>query len=171
MIRAMAPTGAGRSPRGSVRIVRTKVRVLARVDRVLFPSELRPAGVDRLHRDAAVDGTDQAAQVAADAGLLVDLAVGATVVGPALDRLVRAVLAGRVAEAATDALLLIDLGDDLVVEVELLPARVTRDGRPDQLLRRGQAALEQVVREAVDHVLDDAEAVVHDRRADLHRRR
>ena len=94
------------------------------------------------HRDAAVDGAHQLAKVAsytfglidprdAGAGELTD-GVGGWSLGDARivglrraravalageDALVRAVLAGRHAELAADALVLVDAGDELVVEV------------------------------------------------------
>ncbi len=81
---------------------------------------------DRLHRDAPVDRTDQSTHVAADAGIDVHrepIGLGGRGSGRgqppgdgrsiAADRLVAAVLAGDVAQAAVDALGLVDPGHDL----------------------------------------------------------
>jgi hypothetical protein len=77
------------------------------------------------HRDALVDGTDEGAEVAADAVFLADLgdglvrdAAGAEAdlefLGALqVDTLMGAVLAGDVAEVAADALLVVDARDAL----------------------------------------------------------
>ncbi len=75
----------------------------------------------------AVDRADHHAEVASDAMRFIDheieCAVGA---GDSIDALVSRVFTGDVALVAVDAALLIDPGDDLVVEVEVFPRR---DGR------------------------------------------
>jgi len=84
------------------------------------------AGVDFLHRDAAVHGADERAQVAAytiffdDSRYVNFYTVGivfafGVVLRGAFDALVRAVFASYVAELATDAEAGVNFGDDLVI--------------------------------------------------------
>ena len=87
------------------------------------------------------------------------------------DRLVAAVLAGDVAEPAVDALVLVDPGDDLVVQVELAPRLDPRHRAADDVADRLEALLAHPAFEAARQVLDDPESVMHDGRADLHRAR
>ena len=73
------------------------------------------------HGDAIGDGAHELAEVAAYAFFLLD---GVGVVGVAVieaDALVAGVFAGYVAEAAMDGLALVDVGYDVVVDVELFP--------------------------------------------------
>src|SRR5262249_37166381 len=83
------------------------------------------------------------------------------------DRLVGAVLAGDVAQAAVDALLRIDLGDDLVIQVELAPGLDARHGPADEVADPLEALLQHPAFQAAAELLDEAEAVVHDGGADL----
>ena len=80
----------------------------------------------------------------------------------------RAVLAGDVAELAADAQVAIDVRDDLVIQVEVAPILHVGHGAAAKILDGAIAMRVHVLREAVDHVLDDAETVVHGRGADLH---
>src|SRR6478736_5523851 len=84
-----------------------------------------------------------------------------------MDALVRAVPAGDVAKVAADALVAINLRDDLVVEVEVLPVGDLGNREAAEALDGGEALLVHPVAKAVDHVLHDAEAVVHGGGADL----
>ena len=86
-----------------------------------------------------------------------------------MDALVRAVPAGDVAELAADAQRLVDPRDDLVVQVQVLPLRHLRQALAAKIVERCKSLLVHPVGEAVDHLLDDAVAVVHHRRAYLHR--
>ena len=73
---------------------------------------------DQLARgDAVLDGADVQAQVAANALLIQD---GLAVLGIPIDGLMAAVVAGHIAAAAANALVMIELGQDLVVTVQLL---------------------------------------------------
>src|SRR3546814_1085106 len=83
--------------------------------------------------------------------------------------LVRGVLAGDVAEAALDAEVLVYPGDDLVVHVEMLPIGHVGDGGGAEGVQRSVALAVHPVAEAVGHVLDDLEALVHGGRAALPR--
>src|SRR5581483_2952168 len=108
----------------SVRDRRGRQLDLAAALHVVVPRDRVLAVVDAPHRDAAVDGADERAEVAARAVVLEDprhldaALVGAVRLG---DALVRAVPARDVAELAADALLRVDARDDLVGEVEVAP--------------------------------------------------
>ena len=80
----------------------------------------------------------------------------------------RSILAGDVAAAALDAEILIDLRLGDVVEVEELPVGDIRHGHAAKVLDGFEALLVHVVGQAVDHLLDDLEAVGHGGRAHLH---
>ncbi len=84
-----------------------------------------------------------------------------------VDALVCAVPRGDVAEFAADAKIGIDLGNDAVIEVEVAPVLDIGQGLADEVGTFLVALLVHPVRETVDHVLDDAVAVMHDRGADL----
>ena len=84
------------------------------------------------------------------------------------DGLVRAVFAGDVAELAADAQLGINLGDDFVIQVEVAPVLHVGYGAAAKIFDGAEAVRVHVLRKAVDHVFDDAEAVVHRGGADLH---
>ena len=76
---------------------------------VLDPGHGGLADVLGLHGDASLDGTDEAAQVAPDAVVVLDPDLGASVLARlGTDGLMGAVLAGDVAQATADALLLVD---------------------------------------------------------------
>ena len=61
-----------------------------------------------------------------------------------------------------------DAGDDLVVQIEMLPLGDLGDGEAAEIVEGGEAFLIHPIRQAIDHVFDDAEAVVHGGGADLH---
>src|SRR5262249_23457170 len=84
------------------------------------------------------------------------------------DRLVGAVFTRNIAQPAVDALALIDLGDDLVIQVQLTPGLDARHGLADQLTAFGNPLPQHPAFQPTNQLLDDAEAVVHDRRTDLH---
>ena len=84
-----------------------------------------------------------------------------------VDALVGAVLAGDIAEVAADALLVIDAGDALPVEVEVLPLLESVDRFAAQVGEGLHSLGVEVGVKAVVHVLHDAEAIVHDGGADL----
>ena len=78
-----------------------------------------------------------------------------------------AVFAGDVAEIAPDAFVIVDAGDAFVIKVEVLPVGEAFDGGAGEVGDAFVAFRVEVIREALVHVLDDAEAVVHDGGADL----
>src|SRR5215475_12793809 len=103
-----------RSP-STLRLVATRLsssllrRLLGhRVARILGPVQIGLAGIDRDHADAIRHRADMLAEIAADAFLGDHLITPLAVDPLGRDRLVRGVLAGDVAEAAFDALVLVD---------------------------------------------------------------
>src|SRR3546814_19348558 len=70
-------------------------------------------------------------------------------------------------DLALDAEVLVYPGDDLVVHVEMLPIGHVGDGGGAEGVQRSVALAVHPVAEAVGHVLDDLEALVHGGRADL----
>ena len=89
----------------------------------------------------------------------------------ALDALVGAVFACDVAELAADAEIVIDVGDDFVIEIKIAPVLHIGHGAAAEILNGAIAVIVHVRRKAVGHVFDDAETVMHHRGADLHDRR
>ena len=88
---------------------------------VVFPVDVFGGFALLYHGDAIGDGAHELAEVAAYAFFFFD---GVGVVGVAVievNALVAGVFAGYVAEAAMDALALVDVGYDVVVDVELFP--------------------------------------------------
>src|SRR5258708_326373 len=105
------------------------LRELARAGGDFLPRRALRAVRDLGHRDAALDPAHQRAEVAAHARLVDDLDGVAAVAARVLaDGLVRAVLAGGVAQLALDALLVVDLRHGEVVEVEVFPLLDVGDG-------------------------------------------
>ncbi len=86
--------------------------------------------------------------------------------GP-VDRLIAAVLAGGVADAAVDAFFFVDVGDDFVIEVEVAPFFDATGGFAGEVGDGVEAFFGHVVFESAGHGFDDAEAFVHDGGADL----
>src|SRR5579885_1012343 len=84
-----------------------------------------------------------------------------------VNALVGTIPAGGVAEGAADAFFLVDAGDDLVVEVEVLPLLNARKREAAKIIDARETFSAHPVGEAVGHVLDDAIAVMHDGGADL----
>ena len=106
-------------------------------------------GIDAHHRDALVNRADHAAQIAADAMFFVDLEGScAAFVDQPVDALMGRVFAGDPAAVAVDARCGIDVRDDLVVEVEVVPVDETRNGLAHEFRHRGQAAVVERTRRA-----------------------
>src|SRR6185503_10649371 len=115
---------------------------LAFAGRVLLPGGRGVLVRDFLHRDAPVHGAHLAAEVAADARFLDDLDHGVAIVASeAPNRLMRPVLAGRPAQLTPDALVVVDAGNEMVVEVEILPFRDVRYGAAAKVLDAPVAAV------------------------------
>src|SRR5581483_3481721 len=127
-----------------------------RIARVLGPIEIGLAGIDRDHGDAIRHRADMLAEIAAHALLLDHLIAPLPIDALGRDRLVRGVLAGDVAEAAFDALVLIDDRDALVVDVEILPIGHIRHRLAAEVVDLPITLRIHPVREPGDHVIDDA---------------
>ena len=84
------------------------------------------------------------------------------------DALVGGVLAGDEAELAADALVLVDVGDDAVVQVELAPVAHAVGRQPDHVGHAREALRVHPARQPVDQVAHHAEAVLHGGGADLY---
>src|ERR1039458_787026 len=148
---------------------------------VVVPRHVRLPRVNAHHRDAVIHGADDGAEVAADTFFLFDLrnrlarhAAGAKTITIGADQgdgLVCAVLARDVAKIAADALVVVDGGDALVMQVEPLPLLQRGHGFADEFAHALHALSVEVIVQTVGHVLHDAKTMVHDRRANLHARR
>ena len=94
------------------------------IPRIMIPIQKRLAVLHRHHLDAILHRAGDLAQVAAHA-LLVDhfIPVRAVRLLEAGHRLVRGVFAGDVAATATDAGLLVDFRNHLLVDIQVLPVR------------------------------------------------
>ena len=83
--------------------------------------------------------------------------------------LVRGVLAGNMATTTANARLLVYLGDDLIVDVQVLPIRGVAHRPPGKRLQVGMALGVHPARQAILHFFNDAKPMQHRRRAHLHR--
>src|SRR2546422_10082475 len=114
---------------------------------VLLPRDRRVVIRHALHSNAVLHGTDRRAEIAAHAGLFDDLDNRSAIVPrQAPDRLMRAVLARGPAQLALDAFVLIDVGEQMVVEIELLPLRDSGQSAPPHVGERAMPALVHPVR-------------------------
>src|SRR5262249_15611846 len=84
------------------------------------------------------------------------------------NRLMRAIFAGDVAQPAVNALFLINLGDDFVIEIQVAPLLDSRGRLADDVADLGEVLFAHPVFETARKLFDDAEAVMHDSGADLH---
>src|SRR5262249_28940058 len=146
----------------------------------LLPAHRRPARGNFGHGDASRDRTHQRTEITADAlvfqharHMLRRYAVAEVAGHPCvdLDALVRAVFAGDVAEVAADTLRRVDLGDDLVVQIEVAPVVDLRQRLAHEIRCGTESLVLKIVLEPLDHVTHDAKAIMHGRGADLNRRR
>ena len=119
------------------------------------------------HGDAIFHRADRDAEIAADA-FLVDHLELAHPVDHVGDCLMRGVLAGDVAAAALDAEVLVDLRLGDVVEVEVAPVGDIGHRAAGEVRYPLVAGLAHPVLQALDHLLDDLEAIGHGGGADLH---
>src|SRR5262249_1329523 len=148
------------------------------------------------HGDASLYGAHQAAHVAADADILLDRVKVDRVAAGARQHLDTAgamnvhvlpvnlhvichwypvpanglmgpVLTGDVAQATVNALTLIDLGHDFVIQIQLTPTLDSWHRLADEVADVLKAFLQHPVLQPAGHVFDDPEPVVHDGGADL----
>src|ERR1035438_3063269 len=80
----------------------------------------------------------------------------------------RRILTADVAKATADAKRLVNFSYSLEVEVQLIPRHIVFYGTPAYLRKRCVTLSIHPSREAVDHVVDDLESVVHSCSAHLH---
>ncbi len=114
-----------------------------RVPGVLCPVEIRLAGIHLDHGDAVRHRADMLAEDCSRRIPRRSPRSGACrPPACARDRLVRGVLAGDVAAAALDALVLVDRGDGLVVDVEILPVGDVRHGPAAEIVDRAIALVD-----------------------------
>src|SRR6266702_3843581 len=142
------------------------------------PSHLGRAIAEGNHGDAIVHRADNRAEIATDTIFFANF--GNRFAGDAsraeavavrvhqVNALVSAVFAGDVAQIAADAPLVIDPGDPLIVQVQGFPVLQRRHGLAHKFRHAPESIGVQVIVQSLDHVLHDAEAVVHDGGADLH---
>ena len=78
-----------------------------------------------------------------------------------------AVFAGDVAKIAADAVFFIDVSLYVVIEIEISPIGHAVDRFADDVVDRSKTFLVEIIIQPVDHVLDDAVAVMHHGSADL----
>ena len=114
-----------------------------------------------LHSDAIGDGAHELAEVAAYALLFFD---GVGVVGLAVlegNGLVRSIFAGNVAETAVDALVLVNVGDVVVVDVEVFPMGEGGHALANEIGGGGETFFVHPVAKPFAQVFDNAEAMLH----------
>ena len=143
---------------------------MIRIPRILIPIQKRLARRHRHHLDAILHRAGDLAKIAAHA-LVMDHFIDMGTVGflQAGNRLVRSVLASDVAAAATNARLLVNPGNHLIVDVQVLPVRGVAHRAAGKFRNAGVTLTVHPARQAVLHLLDDPETVQHRRRAHLHR--
>ena len=62
----------------------------------------------------------------------------------------------------------VDVGDDFVIQIQNAPVLDTRRGVAAKVVQRFKAFIFHPFHQAASHCLDDAEAAMHRRGADLH---
>ena len=120
------------------------------------------------HGDAIGNGTHELAKVAAYA-LFFFYCIGVVRVafGDA-DGLVRCVFAGDVTKPAVNAFVLVDVGNVVIVDVEVFPMRECGHAFADEIVNGLESFFIHVIVEAFAEVLNYAEAMFHGRGANLH---
>src|SRR4051812_47675943 len=156
--RIRSPSMSTSAGKVSVAVTTVPFRISMLRSHSLRPRLPRFPRVHAVHRDAVLHRADEPAQVASDALLLVhardspqrrvsirrlhgvefrnrrDGHAGRPRRPVHVDALVRAVPTRDIAEVAPDALLLVNLGDDLIIQVEVLPLRDLRQREPAEIL-------------------------------------
>ena len=102
--------------------------------RTISPRLRRTAGVDALHRDRTRGRTHKSAKIAADAFFFENVGVPLSVDFLKSKTLVCTVFARDVAEIAADAVLVVDVSFDVVVEIEISPIGHAIDRFPDDVI-------------------------------------
>src|SRR6266853_6925486 len=147
---------------------------------VIGPAHFLGTIGDRYHANAIINGAHQRAEITTDAILFTDLrdrfagypsrAKAIAVWVDQADALMRAIFTGNVTEIATDAFIVIDSGDPFVVQVERFPFLQGGDRLAHKVHHAFESLGVEIIVQAFDHILNDTEAVMHDRGANLHAR-
>src|SRR5262249_15234957 len=87
----------------------------------------------------------------------------------AANGLVGAIFAGDVTQAAVDAPVLINFGNDLVIQIELSPAFDAWHGQTEEVLDPVEPLFQHPRFQPALELLHDAETIMHDGRAHLNR--
>src|SRR5438067_1339525 len=147
---------------------------------VLLPRDGWIVVGDLPHGNAVLNGANQRAEIAPNAGLFDDLdhwttfpvsRVPCPISFEPPNSLMGTVLTRRPTQFALDAFILVDVSQEMIVQIEIFPLRDARQRAAADVGERAVAALVHPIRQAVNQVFDDAEAVVHDRGTDLQRPR
>ena len=128
---------------------------------IIFPVDILRRNTMLFHGDAIGDGAHELAEVAAYALFFFD---GVGVVGLAIlegNGLVGGVFAGNVAETAVDALVLVDVGDVVVVDVEVFPMGEGGHALANEIGGGGETFFVHPVAKPFAQVFDNAEAMFH----------
>src|SRR5438874_885617 len=133
---------------------------------VLLPRDGWIVVGDLPHGNAVLNGANQRAEIAPNAGLFDDLDHWTTFPVSRFssleppDRLMRAILARRPAQLALNAFVLIDVSQQMIVEIEIFPLRDARQPAAANVGERAVAAFVHPVRQAVNQVFDDLAGVI-----------
>ena len=120
------------------------------------------------HGDAVGYGAHELAKVAAYAFFFFYCIGVVRVAFGEADGLVRCVFAGDVAKPAMNAFVLVDVGNVVVVDVEVFPMRECGYAFANEIVNGGKAFFIHPVAETFAKVFDDAEAMLHGGGANLH---
>ena len=134
---------------------------------IVFPVNILRGYAVFFHGDAIGDGAHELAKVAAYALFFFD---GVGVVGLAIfegNGLVAGVFAGNVAETAVDALVLVDVGDVVVVDVEVFPMGEGGNALANKIGGGGETFFVHPIAKPFAQVFDNAEAMLHGGGANL----
>ena len=120
------------------------------------------------HGDAIGNGTHELAKVAAYA-LFFFYCIGVVrlAMGDA-DGLVRCVLTGNVTKPAVNAFVLVDVGNMVVVDVEVFPMGERGNAFADEIVNGLETFFIHVIVEPFAEVFNNAEAMLHGGSANLH---
>ena len=135
---------------------------------IIFPVDILRSYAVLFHGDAIGDRAHELAEVTAYAFFFFD---GVGVVGLAIfegDALVARVFAGNVAETAVDALVLVDVGDVVVVDIEVFPMRECGHAFADEIVNGGEAFFIHPVVEPFAEIFNYSKAMLHSGGANLH---
>ena len=135
---------------------------------IIFPVDVFGGYAVFFHGYAIGDGAHELAEVAAYALFFFN---GVGVIGFAIfegNGLVGGVFAGNVAETAVDALVLVDVGDVVVVDVEVFPMGEGGHALANEIGGGGETFFVHPVAEPFAQVFDNAEAMLHGGGANLY---